>query len=213
MFESRVRSGDFAVSAEPLSVRLGADNDATVVVRTRCGARPQSVAMSVSGLPSGVAARFDQPLLTAGGVTRLSLACADRAFRGIHPVTVTATNPAGEIASGYFSLTVDPREDQAGAARVWLNPTIETAQAGFLAQTRVTVTGGGAVRLGIRGEPPGARATFSPTVVYEGGQAIVWIFTAPDTPPGRYPVTITATDARGRAGAAVFTLAVNRWKD
>ncbi|WP_436500206.1 hypothetical protein [Actinokineospora sp. HUAS TT18] len=212
MFESRARSGDHTVTVEPLSVRLGAA-DTAVVVRTRRGANPQAVTMSVSGLPHGVTAHFDPAVLTAGSATRLALACADRAFGGIHPVTVTATNAAGEIACGYFSLTIDPREHQAGAARLWLNPTVETAQAGFLAQTKVTVTGGGAVRLGVRGEPPGARATFSPAVVYEGGQAIVWIFTAPDTPPGRYPVTITATDARGRAGAAVFTLAVSRWKD
>ncbi|MGH3861445.1 hypothetical protein [Actinokineospora sp.] len=211
IFPTHVTRGDFALSVDSLSVRVDAHDAATVVIGTTPGGRPQTLTMAAHGLPDGVSATFSPPLLAAGGSTRLTLVCGGWTPGGIHPVTVTGTNIDGELAGCFFSLTITAPERQPGGARVWLNPENETAQAGFAAQTRVTVTGGGAVRLAVRDAPAGSRVTFSPTVVYEGGRAVVWIFTAPDTPSGRYPVTICATNARGQSGTAVFTLDVATW--
>lgn len=211
IFPTSVRRGDFVMSVDSLSVKVDARESATVVVGTRSGERPQTLTMSIEGPPDGVSATFSPALLATGGSTRITLVCGNWTPGGIHPVTITGTNIDGEVASCFFSLTVAAPERVPGGARVWLSPAVETARAGFPAQTRVTVTGGGAARLAVRGAPAGARVTFSPTVVYEGGRAVVWIFTAPDTPPGRYPITISATNARGQAGTAIFTLDIATW--
>ncbi|MBC6448585.1 COG1470 family protein [Actinokineospora xionganensis] len=211
IFPARLTRGDFAVSVDSLSVEVDARDSVTVIVGTTSGSRPQTLTMAAVGLPDGVTATFSPPLLAAGGSSRLTLVCGSWTPGGIHPVTITATNIDGEAASCFFSLTVAAPEREPGGARVWLHPAGERAQAGFATETRVTVTGGGAVRLAVRDAPAGSRVTFSPTVVYEGGRAVVWIFTAPDTPPGRYPITISATNARGQSGTAVFTLDVATW--
>ncbi|WP_147460154.1 hypothetical protein [Actinokineospora cianjurensis] len=203
--------GDFTVSVEPLSVRVGRPGGAVAAIVTRAGGERHTLTMSVTGLPCGALAAFEPKVVAAGETTELSIAISEKASPGVYPVTVHATAPNGMTARAYLSLTVDDATTHSGI-RVRLVPDESTTQPGFLTQTRVTVSTDEPVELSVGGVPPGTRATFSPARLPVGGGACtLWIFTSPSAAPGAYPVVVSAAGAHGRVGEAIFTLTITGW--
>ena len=62
---------------------------------------------------------------------------------------------------------------------------------------------GGNVTLSASGLPGGATASFTPNPVSPGGSSTLRVSTISSTPPGNYPLTITATDSNSAAGSAL----------
>jgi hypothetical protein len=74
--------------------------------------------------------------------------------------------------------------------------------------TRVTSGSPESIAFSAGGLPAGAAASFSPPSVTTGSSSILTIATAASTPPGTYPVTITATRATG-SHTVTYTLTVS----
>jgi hypothetical protein len=94
-------TGDFSLSLDPgtLQFQQGANAGTTVTI-TRTGGFTGTVALSASGLPSGVTAAFD-PASTDGTTSTLTLTASGSAATGAATVTVTGT------ASALGDRTVD----------------------------------------------------------------------------------------------------------
>jgi hypothetical protein len=97
---------DFSVSlsAASGSVAQGASTTAKVNTAVTSGSS-QSVALSVSGAPSGVTASVSPTSVTAGGSSTLTVAVSSSAAPGTYPLTVTGTAASGSHTATY-TLTV-----------------------------------------------------------------------------------------------------------
>lgn len=90
---------DFTVAVSPSSTTVAAGSSATVAVATTAIAgSTQSIALAVSGLPSGVTGSFSPSTVTAGGSSTLTLTASATAT-GTATYTVTGTSGATSHAA------------------------------------------------------------------------------------------------------------------
>ena len=96
------------LSPSSVTVRSGYRTRITVTFRAMTDLYGTPVALSISGLPSGVTASFSPPVATIGGRSVLTLTAAPSSAAGAFAVTVTAitlsSDPIG--TSTPLSLTV-----------------------------------------------------------------------------------------------------------
>ena len=97
---------DFSLSASPASasVAAGASTTSTVSTAVTSGSA-ESVALTASGLPTGVTAAFSPASVTSGGSSTLTLTASSTAAAGTYPITITGTAASGSHTATY-SLTV-----------------------------------------------------------------------------------------------------------
>lgn len=111
----------------------------------------------------------------------------------------TATTVAGRVLARNGAVTLDAntitRSDCPNDFAISVQPASVLPGSSVTTTVQTTVTSGsaGTVTLSASGLPPGATASFQPASVTTGGSSVMTISTAPSTPPGTYPVTITAT--------------------
>ena len=155
---------DFAIAASPTSasVTQGASATETITVSPQNGFSG-SVALSASGLPSGVTASFNPASTT--GTSTLTLAASAAAATGTATVTITGTS--GSLShTTTLSLTVNasaPSPDFTIAA----SPTSANVTQGSSATETITISPqngfSGSVALSASGLPSGVTAAFNPS--------------------------------------------------
>lgn len=200
-----------AVAPRSRAVVAGGSVSYRVVVTARHGFHGE-VTLGVGTLPSGVhlagispaTLNLDQHHQHRGATVTLAVDPGTVPRR--YPFTVTATR-AGVTASDDVELRVVP----AGTLTVTADPTEVSVAQGERAGVRITVQRSGVpgrVRLGVSGLPPGARARFDPRVLGPlEDMSRLTIHAGERTPPGTYPVTVTARSG-GVSGSMVVTLEV-----
>jgi serine protease len=99
-------SNDFSIGASPasLSVLQGSAGTSTIGTTLVSGS-PESVALSVTGLPAGVTAGLSPASVTAGASSTLTLTVSGGAATGTYPLTVTGA-AASATHTTPVSLTV-----------------------------------------------------------------------------------------------------------
>jgi hypothetical protein len=183
------QSYSLGVANPTVTATQGATATQTVNI-TRTGGFAGAVALTASGLPTGVTAAFD-PQSPAGNSSTLTLTAAANAATGNASVTVkgTATGQADKTAT--FQLTVNAAS--ASGFTLASNPATLTIQQGTGGTSTVTITrtGGfaGAVTLTATGMPNGVTAVFDPT--------------APTTNSSTLTLTASATAATGAATVTI----------
>jgi uncharacterized membrane protein len=190
---------DFTLSSSPtsLSVAQGSTGN-TSVSTTVSGGFNSAVALSVSGLPSGVTASFSPSSIAApgSGSSTLTFTASSTAATGTSTVTITGTG-GGVTHTSTVSLTV-----VAAAApdfAVSASPTSLSVTRGGSGNSTVTTTVSGgfnsAVSLSASGLPSGVTASFSPaSIAAPGSGSSTLTFTASSTAVvGTSNVTVTAT--------------------
>ncbi len=141
-------SPDFSVADSPTSSTVAPGSSVAIHVTTSAiGGSSQSIALSVSGLPSGVTGAFSPTTVTAGGSSTLTLTAASTAsgsatftVKGTsgstsHTATASVTVSGGTTGGGSLSSGV-PVPNLSGATGAQANYTI-VVPAG---QTSLTVT-------------------------------------------------------------------------
>jgi uncharacterized membrane protein len=164
---------------------------ATQIVNiTRTGGFAGAVALTASGLPTGVTAAFD-PQSATGNSSTLTLTAASNAAPGNATITVKGTATGQTEKTATFQLTVNA--GTAGGFTVAANPATLTVQQGAPVTSTVTITrtGGfaGAVTLTATGLPNGVTAAFDPA--------------APTTNSSTLTLTASATAATGVATVTI----------
>ncbi len=188
-------SSDFSVSVNPTNVSVAAGSNATATVSTAVtSGSSESVALSASGLPSGVTASFNPSPVNSGSSATVTFTASSSAAPGNYSVTITGTGSTGShTATLTLSVTAAAQNDFS----LSVNPTSASVRAGSGTSATVSTatTSGSAqsVSLGVSGVPAGVTAAFSPTSVTSGGSSTLTISTSSSTAPGTYTLTITGT--------------------
>jgi hypothetical protein len=198
---------DFTLSATPASrnVVAGAGATYTLGVASLNGFAGD-VALSLTGLPSGVAtASFSPQVLTGAGSSQLTVTTSTTAPGGTYPLTITGT--AGGVTHAVAVTLVVSARDFALSVR----PSSVAISRGQSAKytVGVSVDGGsvGSVSLTVAGLPAGTMAVFSPNPVGSPGSSALTVKTTSSTRRGTY--TLRITGARGSvAHQATVTLTV-----
>jgi phospholipase C len=193
----------FALSANPASVSVAQGSDGTTTIMSTISAGfDADVALSASGLPSGVSANFTPPTIpTPGsGSSTLKLTASANATLGNATVTVAGTG-GGLMESTTVSLTVTA----GGSPGFTLtpNPASVSVPQGSDGTTTVTVTLSGgfddSITFSSSGEPTGVTGAFNPpSLPAPGSGSTVFTLTAgADAPVGNSTVNIVGTAPNG----------------
>ena len=184
-----VTVSDFSLSATPSSrsVTPGTNAGYTATI-TGANQFTGSVAMSVSGLPTGATASFAPDTLTGGGSTTLTVATSSSTPAGNYQLTIrgtsgtlTRTTTVTLVVSGDFSLSISPTSRTFGPGT---RTTYTVAAApGF----------SGTIALAVSGLPKFASASFNPSTISGGGTSTLTINTNKNVAPGTYTLTISGT--------------------
>ena len=194
---------DFTLSATPASrsVVAGAGATYTVGVASLNGFA-DNVALSLTGLPSGVGTATFTPQVVAGaGSSQLTVTTSPTAPGGTYPLTITGT--AGGVTHAVAVTLVVSARDFA----LSVSPSSVAISRGQSAKytVGVSVVGGsvGNVSLAVAGLPTGTMAVVSPNPVGSPGSSTLTVKTTASTKRGTYSLRITGT-----SGSLVHTATV-----
>jgi hypothetical protein len=186
---------NFAISASPENVNLirGSTANSAITI-ARSGGFTSSVALSASGLPTGVTASFS-PASTTGTSSTLTFTASATAALG--PATVTITGTGGGLTRPTtINLTVvaQPTPDFSLSA----SPSSLTINRGASGTSAITIARSGgftsSVALSASGLPAGVTASFTPASTTGNSSSLT--LTASSTATTG-PATVTITGAGG----------------
>jgi hypothetical protein len=127
---------------------------------------------------------------------------------GTYTTTFTVTDNVGVTDPNPPTRTVTVQPDFSFSA----SPSTSTVVQGGGTTYTATVTGGsgfsGTVSLSVSGLPAGASASFNPASISTSGSSSLSVSSASNTPPGSYPLTVTATSGT-LVHSVVVTLVVS----
>ncbi|MGA9670717.1 MAG: protease pro-enzyme activation domain-containing protein [Terracidiphilus sp.] len=186
-------SPNYSLSATSVSILQGTSGSSTIT-STVVDGFDSAVALSFSGLPTGVTGAFSPISITGSGTSTLSLAVASTAAAGSYAITVTGVG-GGITQTATFTLTVTA--PVTGGFSISVSPTsgsLARGQSGFAVVT-VTATGGfaSAVSLSSSGEPAGVTGSYSPTSITGSGTSDFTLTVSRTAPTGTHAITITGT--------------------
>jgi kumamolisin len=181
----------FSLSGTAVSVVQGSNGTSTISTSVTGGFN-SAIALSVSGLPSGVTASFNPASVTGAGTSTLTFTTAATTAAGNYSITVTGT-------SGTTSHTATVTLTVTGAPGFTISAsptTVSVAPGGKGTSTVATAVTGGfssAVTLTATGLPTGVTAAFSPTSITGAGSSTLTLTVASTAAVGNYPITVTGT--------------------
>ena len=184
-----VTVSDFSVSATPSSrtVIPGASDGYTATIAS-INQFTGTVAMTVTGLPTGATATFTPDHVAGSGSTALAVSTSSSTPAGTYQLTIkgtsgplTRTATVTLVVSGDFSLSATPS-----------SRTI--APDGRTTYTVAASPGSsGTIALAISGLPKFANASFNPSTISGSGTSTLTINTNKNVARGTYTLTITGT--------------------
>ena len=179
-------------AASTISLTPGAHGTVTVT-SVVSGGYNSAVALSISGLPSGVTASFAPASFPAGsGSSTLTLTASSSVATGAYQLIITGTGAALQKTS-ILTLTIAPPFSVAPSAS---SISLAHGTSGVVTISTAANTGfSGAIALAAK-PPAGITATFSPaTIAAPGsGKSQLTIAVAAATAAGTYTIPITATN-------------------
>jgi uncharacterized membrane protein len=192
---------DFSLSTTPTSQNVSAGAGASYTVgMASLNGFADNVALSLTGLPSGVGtASFSPQVIAGAGSSQLTVSTLPAAPGGTYPVTISGT-AGGVTHTVAVTLVVSARD-----FALSVSPSSATISRGQSAKytVGVSVVGGSAgnVSLTVAGLPTGMTAVFSPNLVGSPGSSALTVKTTSSTRRGTYTLRITGT-----SGSLVHTI-------
>jgi subtilase family serine protease len=202
----------FTLSASPtaLSVVQGSSGTSTIT-STALDGFSSAVALTASGVPTGVTATFSPASITGTGTSSLSLVVASTTATGSYTITVTGTG-GGITQTATVTLTVTA--PVTAGFTVGASPTSLTiARRGSGTVTITTAISGSfnsAIALSASGEGSGVTASFSKTSIAApgSGTSTLTLKASRTATLGTFTVTVTATGG-GITHTVPITFTVN----
>jgi len=202
--------GSFTLAPSPGSVTVQQGSSGTsTITSTVSGGFNSSVALTASGMPSGVTASFNPSTIAApgSGTSTLTLNVSSSAATGTYSITVTGTG-GGVTQTTAVSLTVS-----SGATPSFTlssSPGSVSVQQGSSGTSTITSTVSGgfssAVALSASGMPSGVTASFSPSSIPSpgSGTSTLTLAVSSSAATGTYTITVT-----GSGGGVTKTTSVS----
>jgi phospholipase C len=203
----------FSLSAGPNTITVNQGSGGTSTITSAVsGGFSNAVALSASGLPTGVTAAFNPTSIAApgSGSSTLTLTVSSSATTGTYTITVTGKG-GGDTASTTISLTV------AGATPAFTltaSPTSVSVQQGASGTSTITSTtsGGfdGSISLSASGMPSGVTASFKPTSIAApgSGSSTLTLVVSKSAATGTYTINIIGSGSGGVAADTTVSLTV-----
>jgi len=208
--DSAVSSGGYfiriPVSTTPASQTiLGcANGNYTISIPAVSALSGSSIALSISGLPTGATAGFSPPSIGSPGSSTLTVTPSSSTPPVNYSLIITATTGS---YTGTSTVTLVVQDFTASVT----SPS-QAVTAGGSASYGVSTTANnsfaGSVALSMSGLPAGASATFSPVSITGSGASTLIITTSTSTPVGTYSLTLAASSGC-RVRTLPLTLVVN----
>lgn len=210
-----VANPDFTISSTPASQSVVQGNGTSYTVNVGAtGGFNGTVALTLSGLPTGASASFNPASVNTSGASTLSVTAGSSTAPGSYPLTITGTS--GSIVhttSATLVVTSAPQPDFSLSATPSSRSVV--AGTGTTYSTTVAALNGysGTVSFSVSGLPTGASGSFSPATVTGTGSSTLTVSTSSTTPAGTYPLTITATDGTLTHVASVSLVVTSQTAD
>jgi hypothetical protein len=185
-------ANDFSISASPTTVSVTAGTSGTTSISTAVvSGSAESIALSTSGLPTGVTAGFSPTSVSAGASSSLTFNVAGSVAPGTYSITVTGTATSATHSTP-VSLTVPPNDFSISASPATVPVTAGTS--GSTSISTAVVSGSAeSIALSASGLPAGVTTGFSPNTVSAGASSSLTLGVAGSVAPGTYPITVTGT--------------------
>jgi len=205
---------NFSVEANPTALTVQAGSSGTASINTAVfDGFDAAIALSASGLPSGVTASFSPTSIPApgSGSSSVKLSVASSAPAGTYTVTITGSG-GGLKDTASISLTVVSSGTPSFSLSA--NPTSLTVAPGGSGTSTVTaaITGGfnSAIALSASGLPPGVTAGFNPASIPApgSGSSTLTLSATSSAAAGGYTIAITGTGG-GLTETASVTLTIS----
>jgi subtilisin family serine protease len=158
-----------------------------------------NVALSLTGLPTGVTGTLTPAVVPTGGATLLTLTASPSAAATNGTVTITG---AGGGATNSFSLafSVEPSP----GFTITATPASQSVPQGYNAVFKISVTGTGSlasgVALQVNGFPPNTSTVYGEAA---SGALTMTVATTTLTPAGSYPITIVGSSGSQQQSVGV----------
>jgi len=195
-------ANDFALSISSGSTVVSKERPARFTVNTTLvGGTAEDVQLTVEGLPTGLSATFEPPVVEAGGSTTLTLSASTSAERAyLVPFNVVGTSASvSRVVLARFDVVRDPNDFS-----LVLEPSTRAVPSGKNASLDVVTarTSGISepVTLEVSGLPTGVSGAFIPAVVQAGERATLTLTATADAPGARATFTVT-----GRSPSALHS--------
>ena len=198
-------TNDFSIGASPATVSVAAGGTGTTSISTTSTAgTAESIALSVSGLPSGATAGFSATSVTAGGSSTLTLN-AGTAAAGTYALTVTGT-----AASATHSTAVSFVIAAAPDFSIAVTPATGTVSAGSSITYTVSTTSIGgstqSIALSVGSLPSGVTSSFAPGSVTAGSGSTLTLTASSGAALGSAVFTVTGTGASTHSANATLVV-------
>ena len=192
---STVVTNDFSISASPASLSVAEGGQGTSTINTALvSGSPGSIALSISGLPTGVTAAFSPSSVTAGASSTLTLAVGSGVPTGTYALTVTGTAPSATHSTPLsLTVTAPVTNDFSISASPSSLSVVQGAQGNSTIGTTLVSGSAETVALSVSGQPSGVSAAFSPASVTAGTSATLTLTVGSGVPTGTYALTVTGT--------------------
>jgi hypothetical protein len=184
----------FSVAASPASETVSPGSNIGYSVNVGDPTSMENtVALSVTGLPSGATAGFSTNSVTGAGSSTLTISTLGSTPVGIYPLNVIGTS-AGLTHTSVVSLVVGNPSFSMSAS-----PASQTVIAGSGTNYAVNVVTNpvftGNVTFGLSGLPANTTFSFNPPSVTSSSNSTLTVTTTASTPLGSFPLTITGTNS------------------
>jgi len=190
---SGTASPDFSFSASPSSqtVTVGGSTSYTASV-SPLNAFTGTVALSVSGVPSGATASFNPTSITGGSGSSTLTVNTGTAAAGTY--TLTVTGMSGSLShSASVTLVVTAAPDFSLSTTPASQAVAPGSSTSYSAGVAALNGFNSAVTFSVSGLPTGVTGSFSPTSVTGAGSSTLTMTTSTSTAVGTYNVTVTGT--------------------
>lgn len=168
------------------------------------------VTFSISGLPEGAQASIAPESCSPNCSPQLAVRTGPETPAGYFPITVTGTG-GGRSHSTSFMLGVNvpppPFDFSVTHNAPRADIVVRPGESGWTNVDLWHLSGSEPVSFSVSGLPEGATATVAPETCNPNCSPLVAVATSTKTPPGIFPITVTATGAE-RSHATSFLLTV-----
>jgi len=204
----------FTLTASPASVTVQQGTSGTSSITAAVsGGFNNAIALSASGLPSGVTAGFNPSSIAApgSGSSTLTLTASSSAAVGTYSITITGTG-GGLTETTSVSLTVS--SGSTPSFTLTASPTSVTVQQGASGTSTITTTVSGgynnSIALSASGMPSGVTASYNPSSIPApgSGTSTLTLTVGSSAAVGTYTINVIATGFGGLTDTATVSLTV-----
>jgi len=207
-------SPTFSLSANPTSVTVQqGSNGTSTITAAISGGFSSAIALSASGLPSGVTASFNPSSIAApgSGTSTLTLTASSSAAVGAYTITITGTG-GGLTETTAVSLTVSASGTP--SFTLTASPSSVTVQQGTSGTSTITaaISGGfnSAIAMSSSGQPSGVTVSFNPSSIPApgSGSSTMTLTVSSSAAAGTYTINVIGTGFGGVVENTTVSLTV-----